>query len=79
MQKALKKNRGCYNLKIHYTPLHAEHHYIFYRISQNHLLISDIYNERENFMQKLFGISLRALESIDYWGELLNPSTTSSA
>lgn len=52
-----------------YHFLHAEHHYIFYRISQNRLLISDIYNERENFMQKLFGISLRTQKSIDYWGE----------
>lgn len=31
--------------------------------------ISDIYNEREDFMWKMFGIKLRTQESVDYWGE----------
>lgn len=31
--------------------------------------ISDIYNEREDFLWKMFGMKLRIQESEDYWGE----------
>ena len=33
------------------------------------VFIADIYNEREDFMWKMFGIKLRTQESQDYWGE----------
>ena len=33
------------------------------------VFIADIYDEREDFMSKLFGIKLRTQESQDYWGE----------
>jgi hypothetical protein len=33
------------------------------------VFIADIYDEREDFMWKLFGIKLRTQESQDYWGE----------
>ena len=49
--------------------LHVEHNYIFYKINDNVIEIVDIYNEREDFMWKLFGIKLRTEESKDYWGE----------
>lgn len=52
-----------------YYFLHIEHYYIFYRIEDNCIFISDIYNEREDFMRKMFGINLRTQESQDYWGE----------
>ncbi len=52
-----------------YLFLHIEHHYIFYRIDENTIYVVDIYNEKEDFMWKLFGIRLRTKDSIDFWGE----------
>ena len=46
-----------------------EHNYIFYRIEEGIIYVTDIYNEREDFMWDMFGIRLRTDESIDYWGE----------
>ena len=39
--------------------LHVEHNYVFYRIDGNIIYIVDIYNEREDFMWKMFGSRLR--------------------
>lgn len=50
-----------------YRFLHIEHNYIFYRIENDNVYITDIYNERENFMQQMFGIKLRTKDSIEYW------------
>ena len=33
------------------------------------IYVVNVYNEREDFMMDLFGISGRTQESIDYWGE----------
>lgn len=38
-------------------------------IANNIIYITDIYNEKEDFMWKMFGIKLRSDESIEYWGE----------
>lgn len=50
-------------------PLHTEHNYVFYRVDSEEIYVTDIYNEREDFMWKMFGIRLRTDESIEYWGE----------
>lgn len=52
-----------------YLFLHINDYYVFYIISDKMIKIEKIYNEREDFMQKMFGINLRTQESIDYWGE----------
>lgn len=52
-----------------YFFLHTEHYYVFYRIDEDIIYVTDIYNEREDFMWKMFGIKLRTDESVDYWGE----------
>jgi mRNA-degrading endonuclease RelE of RelBE toxin-antitoxin system len=52
-----------------YYFLHIQHHYVFYRIDSDIIYVTDIYNEREDFLEKMFGIKLRTQESIDYWGE----------
>lgn len=52
-----------------YYFIHVEHNYVFYRIANNIIYITDIYNEKEDFMWKMFGIKLRSDESIEYWGE----------
>lgn len=60
MQMRLKKNWGW--MPIEYT-------YIFYRVENNTIYITALYSERENFIQKMFGISLRTSESLEFWGE----------
>lgn len=52
-----------------YYFLHIKRNYIFYRIDESALYVTDIYDERENFMWKMFGINLRTDDSIDYWGD----------
>lgn len=52
-----------------YYFLHIEYTYIFYRVENNTIYITALYSERENFMQKMFGISLRTSESLEFWGE----------
>lgn len=60
MQMRLKKNWGW---------MHIEYTYIFYRFENNTIYITALYSERENFIQKMFGISLRISESLEFWGE----------
>ena len=54
-----------------YRFLHVSHYYIFYRIDENTsaVKITDIFNEREDFLRTMFGIRLRTQESLDYWEE----------
>ena len=42
---------------------------IFYRIESEKIIIVEMFDERKDFMYKLFGISTRTQESIDYWGD----------
>ncbi len=42
-----------------YFLLHVEHNYVFYQIDGNIIYIVDIYNEREDFMWRMFGSRLR--------------------
>lgn len=52
-----------------YYFLHISEHYVFYRFDEDLIQVTDIYHEKENFLQRMFGISLRTDESKDYWGE----------
>lgn len=52
-----------------YRFLHVEQNYIFYRIEKDTVYVADIYNERENFLWRLFGVNLRTKDSMDIWGE----------
>lgn len=54
-----------------YRWIHISQHYIFYRIDfkAQSVKVTDIFNEREDFLRTMFGINLRTQESIDYWGE----------
>ena len=49
--------------------LYVQHNYAFYRIEGDVVWIIDIFNERKDFMWKLFGIQTTTQESEDYWGE----------
>ena len=63
------KIENLLNVQCPYYLLHTEHHYVFYRIDSDTILIVAIFHEKENIMTKLFDISLRTTESVDYWGE----------
>lgn len=52
-----------------YRFLHVEQNYVFYRIENGTIYVTDIYNEREDFMWRMFRVNLRTQESIDFWGE----------
>lgn len=52
-----------------YRFLHVEHNYAFYRLEEDTIFVTDIYNERENFMWEMFRVNLRTQDSIDFWGE----------
>ncbi len=52
-----------------YRMLYVHHNYAFYQIEADAIKIIDIYNEKEDFMQKLFGIKMITEETEDYWEE----------
>lgn len=52
-----------------YRFLHVKQNYVFYRMEQDTVYIADIYNEREDFMWRMFRVNLRTQDSIDFWGE----------
>ena len=58
-----------YDIDTDYWYLFTHQHYLIYRIEKGKVTIVQMFNEREDFMMKLFGISGRTQESIDYWGE----------
>ena len=58
-----------YDIDTDYYYLFVNHNYFIYRIEPNKVVIANMFNEKEDFMMKLFGISGRTQESIDYWGE----------
>ena len=52
-----------------YRFLHVEKNYAFYRLDDDTIYVTDIYNEREDFMWRMFRVNLRTQESFDFWGE----------
>ena len=58
-----------YNIECDYRYLYVNHNYIFYRIESEKIMIVEMFDEREDFIYKLFGISTRTQESIDYWAD----------
>lgn len=52
-----------------YYYFYAVHNYIFYIFNHEEILIVNIYNEKEDFMWKLFGIKTISEESEEYWEE----------
>ena len=42
---------------------------MFYRIEENRIIIVEMFDDREDFMYKLFGIRSISQESSEYWDE----------
>ena len=58
-----------YDIETNYYYLFVNHNYIIYRFDDKQVTVVQMFHEREDFMMKLFGISGRTQESIDYWRE----------
>lgn len=58
-----------YDVECDYRYLYAKHNYLFYRVENNRIIIVEMFDEREDFMQKLFGIESISKEEEDYWDE----------
>lgn len=58
-----------YDIDTDYWYLFVNHNYFIYRVEKDKVIVLQIFNEKEDFMQSLFGITGRTQESIDYWGE----------
>ncbi len=72
----LEENEECgikiaemYDIDTDYYYLFTHQHYLVYRIESEKIVIVQMFHEREDFMMKLFGMSGRTQESIDYWGD----------
>ena len=60
---------SLYDIECDYRYLSISHNYLFYRIEGDTVIIIEMFDERENFMYQLFGISSISQESEDFWGE----------
>lgn len=58
-----------YDIDTKYYYIFINHNYIVYRIESDKIVIANMFNEKEDFIMKLFGVSGRSQESIEYWGE----------
>lgn len=58
-----------YDIDTDYYYVFVKRNYFIYRIDEDRVIIVQVFHEKQDFMQKLFGISGRTQESIDYWGE----------
>ena len=48
--------RQIYGVDCDYLCIYAVKNYVFYRVDGNAIYIVSMYNEKEDFMQKMFGI-----------------------
>lgn len=58
-----------YHIETPYWLLFSNHNYFIYRFDKTSVTVVQMFNEKEDFMKTLFGISGRIDESIDFWGE----------
>jgi len=60
---------SMYGIVCDYRYIYAGCNYLFYRIEGDKIIIVEMFDEREDFMYKLFGITTTTHESLDYWDE----------
>lgn len=60
---------SMYGIECDYRYIYAGGNYLFYRIESDKIIIAEMFDEREDFMYKLFGITTTTQESLDYRGE----------
>jgi plasmid stabilization system protein ParE len=60
---------AMYGIEYDYRYIYVGRNYLFYRIEKDKIIIVEMFDDREDFMYKLFGITTTTQESIDYWDE----------
>ena len=55
---------SMFDIHCDYRYLYVGHNYLFYRIEKDRIIIVEIFDEREDFMYKLFGISSISMHGI---------------
>lgn len=60
---------SMYDIDCDYRYLYVGHNYLFYKIEKDKIIIAEMFDDREDFLYKLFGISTTSQESLDYWNE----------
>ena len=58
-----------FGIDTDYRYVYVRHNYVFYYLEGNKVIIGEMFDDREDFMYKLFGISSESKESVDYWDE----------
>lgn len=58
-----------FGVDTEYRFLYKNKNYIFYRVDKNYIRIVNIYNEKEDFMWKLFGIDTTPEETTGFWDD----------
>ena len=58
-----------FGIESDYRYIFVAHNYVFYKVENTCIRIINVYNEKEDFMQLLFGIDTTPQETLDYWGE----------
>ena len=60
---------SIYGIKCDYRYLYVAHNYLFYRIENDKVIVAEIFDEREDFMWKLFGVDTTSQETYLFWKE----------
>jgi len=60
---------SMYDVDCDYRYLYVSHNYLFYRIERDRIIIIAVFDDREDFMRKLFGMPTITQESEEYWNE----------
>ncbi len=60
---------AMFDIDTDFRELFVNHNHLFYYKDGETIIVAEMFGEKEDFMYKLFGISGRTQESIDYWGE----------
>lgn len=68
--------RELYGINSDYYYIFVAHNYVFYRITADSIRILNIYNEREDFMLDLFGVSSIDESAEAYWDEVEHNKNT---
>ena len=61
--------RAMFRVDSDYEFIYVAHNYIFFYQTEMDIRVVNIYNEREDFMYKLFGIRTTSEETDQYWRE----------
>lgn len=61
--------REKYGSECEYYILFVEHNYFVYRITEEMIMILEIFHEKEDFIYQMFGVTTTSQETLDYWNE----------